>query len=110
MHIRQEFREDTTCRILNYLEMVKTALSTSRVRPTSYQIDAGLVVVPSEFVKLNRGQINWTAFTAVFFGERLLRKIDQDNRIRLPLKGRISAGDVFELSIFGGELVITKLD
>lgn len=85
-----------------------TAVAKDRVRPTPKQIQNGLIVVPSVF-KDDHKNVNWRGFEVVFLGQPLGRKwLDQDNRLRLPLKTAIKDGDDLQLTLRDGKLHIDR--
>lgn len=88
---------------------VKTAVGLDRVRPTSNQISHGVIVVPKVFIEASRGII-WHSFRAFFLGDDVgIKRLDQDNRLRLPLRGVLKAGDVLHLSVRDGALHIERV-
>lgn len=88
-----------------------TAIGPDKVRPTESQIRHGLIVIPSSFLAANLNKLTWNGFSVDFLGQQLeSRHIDQDNRIRLPLKEHIKFGDTLQLTIeSGNRLRITKV-
>ena len=88
----------------------KTALGDDRVKPTDYQIRSGHIVVPKGFYNRERSSLDWDrSFALVAFGERFeSKRIDYDRRLNFRLRGKISSGEVLQLSINDGVLVIDK--
>jgi hypothetical protein len=69
-----------------------TAVAVDAVRPTTKQIEVGVLVIPKAFIDANK-TMTWRAFQVRFMGEAVgVKHIDQDNRLRVPLKRAIKTG------------------
>jgi hypothetical protein len=85
-----------------------TAVAVDAVRPTTKQIEVGVLVIPKAFIDANK-TMTWRAFQVRFMGEAVgVKHIDQDNRLRVPLKRAIKTGEVVRLSVDNGTLCIDK--
>ena len=87
-----------------------TAVGLDCVKPTDYQVQSGLIVIPKRFYDMNQDGLRWKkGFTAIAFGETLEnRKIDYDRRLNLRLRDKIEPGDVLRLAVIDERLVIDK--
>lgn len=90
--------------------MARARLAPDRIQPTAHQISENIMVVPIAFIEQHRGKLPWSRFDVMLFGERLPnRRLGSDNRVGIPLNGRVQLGDVLSLSVADGCLVIEKL-
>lgn len=92
-------------------QLAKTALGADGVRPTVSQIEHGLIVVPKPFIDAHRNMPWKTSFRVIFLGKDLgTKRTDQDNRLRLPLKGVLKPGEALRLIVRAGSLHLEKMD
>jgi len=85
-----------------------TAVGSDGVRPTDAQIRVGVIVVPQHFIRAHRN-VAWHSFRVVFLGRDMgYKHLDQDNRLRLPLKDAMKSGETLKLTIQDGSLNISK--
>lgn len=91
-------------------QRLQTAIKVDLVRPTESQIQHGVLVIPKPFIDQHR-TVSWHSFRARLNGESLgVKKIDQDNRMRLPLKTILRYGDALQLSVHNEELLLERVE
>lgn len=88
----------------------RLGLTPNLIRPTEKQISTNTVVIPKAFRNQHSSEIDWNCFSMKALGVRYAdRSLDNDGRVGVPMRGRISHGSVLSLEIVNGELNVESV-